>query len=152
MNPNIFGGAPAWRIAATVCVIAVGLAVRPFAGTQSGGPVKSVWEGVYSQPQAERGKALFIQSCGTCHSSGDAAPALYGSDFLMNYDGKTMAVLFDRVSKTMPQDNPGRLTPKETADVVAYVLSLSFPSGQTELAREVEPLKEIRIDAAKPKP
>jgi quinoprotein glucose dehydrogenase len=146
-----FGGAPAWRIAATVCVIAVAFAVHPFAGSQSEGPVRSVWEGVFSQPQAERGKAIFVQSCGTCHSSGDQAPALYGLDFLMNYDGKTMAVLFDRVAKTMPQDNPGRLTPQETADVVAYVLSLSFPSGQTELAQALEPLKQIRIDAAKPK-
>ena len=49
----------------------------------------------------------------------------------------------------MPQDNPGRLTPEQTADVLAYVLSLSFPAGPSELDHEVEPLKLIAFRAAK---
>jgi hypothetical protein len=53
----------------------------------------------------------------------------------------------------MPQDDPGRLSRQENADVLAYLLSFNkFPAGKVELAHDTEILKQIRIEAAKPDP
>ena len=51
----------------------------------------------------------------------------------------------------LPILKPASLTPQETADVTAYVLSFSFPVGQTEMDHETAPLRLIKFEAAKPK-
>jgi hypothetical protein len=49
----------------------------------------------------------------------------------------------------MPQDKPGTLGRQQTADVVAYILSVNrAPAGKTELPGEAEVLKAITIAAA----
>ena len=147
------GRSSAWRVMATACAL-IGLGAGLVAGPQAAAqrPSKSVWDGVYTDAQAKRGKVLYDQGCTTCHSGGDQAPALYGSDFLKDFDGQTLADLFDRIKRSMPQDKPGSLTPQETADVLAYVLSFTFPVGKTELDRETAPLEQIGFEATKPKP
>jgi hypothetical protein len=53
----------------------------------------------------------------------------------------------------MPQNDPGRLSRQEDADVLTYILSFNkFPAGKTELAHNTELLKQIRIEATKPDP
>jgi mono/diheme cytochrome c family protein len=41
-------------------------------------PTKSVWDGIYNQAQAERGRALYAEQCASCHGSeltgGEMAP------------------------------------------------------------------------------
>lgn len=50
----------------------------------------------------------------------------------------------------MPQDDPGRLSPQQTADAIAYILSANkFPPGKAELAQERARLREIRFEAVK---
>ncbi len=64
-----------------------------------------------------------------------------------------MGDLFDRIRKTMPQSNPGRLTRQQDADILAFLLSVNkFPAGKTELYRQSEMLREIRFESAKPAP
>jgi mono/diheme cytochrome c family protein len=133
----------------TVCAL-IGLGAGLPDGPHAAEPPKSVWDGVYSETQAQRGKAVYVQRCGTCHGSGDQAPALYGSDFLGDFNGRTLAELFDRIKNTMPQDKPASLTPQEASDVTAYVLSFSFPAGQTEVDHETAALSRIRFEAVKP--
>jgi S-disulfanyl-L-cysteine oxidoreductase SoxD len=116
---------------------------------------KSVWDGVYTEEQAKRGETVYLKECGMCHgdkmTGGESSPPLTGGAFLANWNGLTVGDLFDRVRKTMPQTTPGHLTRQQTADVLAHLLSMNkFPSGKTELYRQVEMLKEIRFEAAKP--
>ena len=116
---------------------------------------RSVWDGVYTSAQAERGAALYAQSCASCHGSalggGESAPPLTGGEFFSNWNGLTVGDLFERIRTTMPADRPGRLTREQDADVVAYMLRVSeFPAGTMELARQTEVLKQIRIDSVKP--
>lgn len=125
------------------------------AGSSSGS--RSVWAGVFSEAQDKRGAAIYSRECSTCHGErlkgGEGAPALAGSEFSANWNGQTVADLFDRIRQTMPAppDQPGKLTPQQNADVVAHILSVnSFPAGTTELPADVEPLKRIRIDVSKP--
>jgi len=116
---------------------------------------RSVWDGVYTEEQANRGEGVYRKECAACHgdqlSGGESAPPLSGGAFLSNWNGLTVGDLFDRIRKTMPQTNPGRLTRQQDADILAYVLSINkFPSGKTELYRQSEMLKEIRFEAEKP--
>jgi quinoprotein glucose dehydrogenase len=84
-------------------------------------------------------------------TGGESAPPLTGGAFLSNWNGLTLADLFDRIRKTMPQNAPGKLSRQENADILAYTLSVNkFPVGKTELSRQTEFLKEIRFEAMKP--
>jgi cytochrome c len=118
---------------------------------------RSVWEGVYTEEQAKRGETIYSKECAACHGAmltgGESAPPLTGGAFLANWNGLTMGDLFDRIRKTMPQSNPGRLTRQQDADILAFMLSVNkFPSGKTELYRQSEMLKEIRFESAKAAP
>ncbi len=118
---------------------------------------RSVWDGVYTEDQAKRGETIYQKECAACHGAvltgGESAPPLTGGPFLANWNGLTMGDLFDRIRKTMPQSNPGRLTRQQDADILAFMLSVNkFPAGKTELYRQSEMLKEIRFESAKPAP
>ena len=130
--------------AATVALLCCTLMVQAQGAT-------SVRDGVYTEEQAKRGEAQYLQSCGPCHGAslggGEMAPSVAGPDFISNWNGLTVGDLLDRIRTTMPQDAPGSLSPQQNADVLAYMLSVSkFPAGQTELARQPDMLKAIKIE------
>src|SRR5690242_20202298 len=73
-------------------------AVFAFAGLgrASGGPAtprlgRTVWDSVYSAPQAARGESTYARSCARCHGAtltgANEAPPLAGSGFLGNWNG-----------------------------------------------------------------
>ena len=79
------------------------------------------------------------------------APALAGGTFLANWGGLTVGDLFERMRTTMPQDDPGKLSSQQYADILAFVLSGNeFPAGKTEVGTHAEMLKMIQIDPNKP--
>ena len=102
---------------------------------------KSVWDGVYSEEQATRGKDEYEYNCGNCHIhdlSGDSikdVPALAGPDFMAKWSGKSLKELLDYIATNMPQDSRGTLGGKTYADITAYVLKVNtFPAGAEALA------------------
>jgi mono/diheme cytochrome c family protein len=112
---------------------------------------RSVWDGVFSKEQASRGQKAYREECLKCHGEnlmgGENGPALVGADFLEQWNSQTVGSLFETIRKTMPSDNPGNLSTRQYADLVAYVLSENkFPAGQKEMDREVAALNEIRIE------
>lgn len=115
---------------------------------------RTVWDGVYSDAQAGRGKKAYITHCAECHNEGlqggDLAPALKGEDFLLRWNDKSMAELFERTQKTMPQNNPNGLMPQETADILAYVLQVNrMPGGAADLPADAAALQAIAMTKAK---
>jgi len=115
----------------------------------------SVWDGVYTEAQATRGEEVYYQRCGACHGpsleGGDMTPALIGGVFTSTWNDLPLSDLFERIRITMPLDRPSTLSRQQTADVTAFLLKANkWPAGQTELPRELEPLKEIQIQALKP--
>jgi quinoprotein glucose dehydrogenase len=116
---------------------------------------RSVWDGVYTEAQAQRGKTAYSALCAQCHgeelTGGDETPALTGGAFLANWTTLTVDDLFERVRVSMPANNPGHLTRQQNADILAYVFAFNkFPAGTAELPVQGEILKQIRIDASKP--
>jgi S-disulfanyl-L-cysteine oxidoreductase SoxD len=115
---------------------------------------RSVWDGVYTSEQAQRGEALYTRQCARCHGAqltgGEAAPPLAGGDFLSNWNGFTVGDLFERVRISMPADRPGQLTREQNADILAHILRANqFPPGKSELEQQTEVLKQIRIEPSK---
>ena len=112
---------------------------------------RSVWDGVYTKDQARRGQSVYQQECAKCHgqnlAGGEAAPPLAGADFLKNWKGKSAGALYELTRKTMPSDDPGNLSTRQYADLVAYIFGANeFPAGETELDRDVAALNDIRIE------
>jgi len=116
---------------------------------------RSVWDGVYTEAQGDRGHPLYNQYCASCHGDtlggGEEAPPLVGGDFLANWNGLTLGDLFERIRTTMPSDNPGSLNREVLANILSYILRVNnFPAGETELAHSTELLRSIRIESIKP--
>ena len=120
---------------------------------QHAGP-RSIWVGVYTEEQAERGAGVYSRSCATCHGrelrGGESAPSLQGDGFLLSWYGKPLRELSELIRATMPQTNPGGLSSSAYADVLAYILRENgFPAGQETLSQDPAALLEIMIERKK---
>jgi mono/diheme cytochrome c family protein len=145
-----------WIIAGLIVAMGacLGGAIRS-AKAASPAPAKNIWDGVYTDDQAARGKAQYNTSCSSCHmedlsGSGQALP-LAGDAFTDVWEGQTMADLLGLVQGTMPQDKPGSLTPEQALDVISYIVQFNkFPSGKEELKNDPDALKNILITKKAP--
>lgn len=105
--------------------------------------------GVYSAPQAERGRIAYAGFCRSCHS-----PASHsGTTFEKLWKDKTLGDLFGYVTTMMPKNDPGSLNPDQYADVMAYVLKMNaLPAGKAELPADSAALALIKIELPAKKP
>jgi mono/diheme cytochrome c family protein len=141
------------RVHAALFVLVVGFVVSSVLVSFARGA--SVWDGVYTEEQAKRGESIYHERCAACHGSqlegGDMTPTLVGGLFTSTWNDLPLSDLFERIRITMPLNQPSTLSRQQTADVTAFLLkSNKWPAGQIELPRELEPLKEIQIQAIKP--
>jgi hypothetical protein len=116
---------------------------------------RTVWDGVYTADQAERGRVLYTRSCEGCHAAdlrgNGTAPSLVEGDFAFQWGDSSVGELYEQIRKLMPSDRPNSLPPQSYCDIVAFIFqSNKFPAGQAELAPELATLEQIRI-TAKPK-
>jgi mono/diheme cytochrome c family protein len=103
----------------------------------------SVVDGVFTSDQADRGKKEFQQICSACHTVAEHT----GKNFESRWNGSTVGDVFDLVSNTMPESDPGGLKPDEYASILAFFLRESgFKDGAKELPSDLELLKKIRIE------
>jgi hypothetical protein len=112
---------------------------------------KSVWDGVFTAEQADRGAAAYKESCSECHGGdlmGDGfAPALTGADFQSNWNDLSLGDFFERIRISMPPSGPTSVPPAAKADIVAHILNQNkYPAGQTEIEPKTEVLKQIKIE------
>lgn len=136
-------------------VASLTIAAAMLAFSVAAAQTKNVWDGVYSDAQAGRGKKSYVTHCAACHNEGlqggDLAPELKGEDFLLRWNDKSMFEFVDRIQKTMPQDNPGGVMPQENADIVAYILQVNkMAAGSTDLPSDEAALKGITVTKTKP--
>jgi len=125
----------------------------------------SVWDGVYTQDQAKRGETQYKQECATCHgdmlegngqteraqSLKRMLPPLSGDVFMGTWNKRPLSDLFDKIRRTMPRDNPGKITLEQSADILAYMLKFNgFPAGKAELPADPSSLTDTLFEAVKP--
>jgi mono/diheme cytochrome c family protein len=116
---------------------------------------QSVWDGVYTDVQADRGNGQYGQHCAVCHGTAlegnGESPPLVGQ-FIPDWAGMTLADLYDKIETTMPLNAPGTLRPAIATDILAYILRANnFPAGSKELDAAPDSLKTISFDVFKPK-
>jgi mono/diheme cytochrome c family protein len=102
------------------------------------GAMTSVWEGVYTADQAEKGRVLFEDNCVKCHGGTldgmDEIPPLKGSSFMADWETQSAADLINRIHVTMPMDNPGKLSTESSTLIVTYLLQQNgLPAGTAPL-------------------
>jgi mono/diheme cytochrome c family protein len=117
---------------------------------------RTVWDGVFSEEQAQRGRTSYNVSCSGCHRpdlSGFEG-ALRGQKFVDHWREDSLESLYSNIKKSMPRNNPGSLEPATYVDIVAYILQQNdFPVGASELKSDA--LKDIQVtgkDGAEPLP
>ncbi|OYU15872.1 MAG: class I cytochrome c [Alphaproteobacteria bacterium PA4] len=140
-------------MAARAVLLATGLVLAGAALAQAA--PRSVWQGIYSEEQAQRGAQVYNQRCAACHGAAlngtGEAPGLTGGEFVSHYDQLSVGDLFERVRTSMPQNAPATLSRDEYADVVAFLLKANeFPAGPNPLDRRTEVLASIAFTAQKP--
>jgi mono/diheme cytochrome c family protein len=115
------------------------------------GPMASVWDGVFTEAQADRGQGVYSGACGMCHGRRlngapddpdmRSTPPLARARFLRIWEGRSLATLFEFMRARMPENNPGSLTDEEYVDVIAYMLSVGgMPTGDEELRPDPQTL------------
>lgn len=117
---------------------------------------RSIWDGVFTQQQADRGRAVFTAPCGQCHGSRlngapddqdmVPAPPLARANFLRVWDGRTLGALYSYTYNTMPKSNPGFLPEEDYLAIIAHMLATSGAEpGDTPLPPDVIELGHILI-------
>jgi len=143
----------AWRGIAPIVAIAA-FALGTAIGRAQDAP-RTVWDGVYTEAQAERGKAIYMEKCVQCHGpelmgGGAGAGPLQGATFNGNWNGVPLGDMLERLRQSMPLDKPATLSRQQCADVLAFIFSVNkFPPGKTELSRQAEILNTITFKATK---
>jgi len=150
---------PIWFTVALVCagitslvniLPAIDAAGREPAQDGKASPGRTVWNGVYTEEQARRGRAGYMQACASCHAEdlrgNGTAPSLVEESFSFLYGDTTVGELFGRIRTLMPSDRPNSLSSPSYRDIVAFILqSNKFPSGDRELDVDPEALRQILI-------
>ena len=119
-------------------------------------PARTVWDGVYTSAQAERGLKLYAANCSSGHGAemvaGAGAPSLTGPEFPFSWNKKPASGLFDYARMFMPPGQAGSLSGQQYADIVAALFKASeFPaSATTELPATKADLDAIAILSSKP--
>jgi mono/diheme cytochrome c family protein len=111
---------------------------------------RTIWDGVFNEEQAGRGKSGYTKACAQCHAedlAGKAdAPALVGAAFLGRFDGSTVDDMVLTVRQTMPQDAPNSLEPAAYVDIVTYLLKANgSPAGPQELPSDRAHLQQVGV-------
>jgi len=100
-------------------------------------PPKTVWDGAYTDAQAERAQGTFSATCSRCHTlTPEGARPLVGDQFWQANTQKTVGDLLKFVSTNMPNGrDAGSLSASSYNDLVALILkSNGFPAGTTEVS------------------
>jgi mono/diheme cytochrome c family protein len=125
---------------------ALGVSIAGAAVAQDAAPAA-----VYTADQATAGAQVYVAQCATCHGNameGVAGPALKGPQFKAMAQGEGMNAqsLLEVISQSMPQSDPGSLTPDQYNQVVAYILQQNgYPAGSTPLSPNAADLKSLDL-------
>ena len=108
----------------------------------------SVWDGVYTAAQVDRGKAAYARHCSRCHGDDPANSRnpLSGDRFAEHWESRTLADLFHRIRDTMPPGEASTVLAADKLDALAYLLQQNgFPEGRAELSSDGDALAAIQI-------
>ena len=120
----------------------------------------TVWDGVYTADQADRGRTGFTANCTSCHAENGSAmpdPRLRGETFMERWREDSIDGFFEQMRLTMPPNRRGnapRLSDAVFLDILAYIFQgNNFPAGSDELIVSALPgIRMVGKDGPKPVP
>ena len=124
-----------------VCAGALGALQTPSGSERP--EARTIREGVYTLEQARRGESVAWVDCFECHSDNEWSDPRFMEG---EWGGRRVGDLYTVIRRSMPEQEPGRLTPQQYSDIVAYMLWLSdAPQGENELPTDLQVLDRIFI-------
>ena len=123
-------------LSAALLVVAGGVFTTSAQGPDLEGP--TVWDGVFTEAQAERGANAYAANCSRCHGDdmrgGGRFSALVGDSWMGNFQTQTVEDLFNFIKTNMPNGNGGSLADSMYLDLAAFILSSNdMPASDAEL-------------------
>jgi ankyrin repeat protein len=118
------------------------------ASSASGG--RTIWDGVFTEQQAQRGQQVYQRACAACHldslQGDDVSPTLVGSAFLARFTGQSAHEMVQNLRASMPQNAPDSLGDRAYIDLVSYLLKANgTKAGALELPLDVAELERIVV-------
>jgi cytochrome c5 len=117
---------------------------------------KTVWDGVYTEAQAQRGQTAYTQYCLRCHKADllGIEGAMKGDIFMERRREDSLEPLFLDMKATMPRGNPGGLPDQTYLDIISFMLqNNNMPSGASELKPDfLDKIDVIGKDGPQPVP
>jgi mono/diheme cytochrome c family protein len=138
----------AWLAIVVLCASSICLVAQISTPQQNAQTMSSVWDGVYTAAQAERGKQVYVGHCARCHGDDPANSRnpLSGDRFAEHWESRTLADLFRRIRDTMPAGQVAAVEDPQKLDAMAYVMQRNgFPEGRAELTPDADALATIQI-------
>jgi mono/diheme cytochrome c family protein len=138
----------AWLAIVILCAPSISLVAQIGAPQQNAQTMSSVWDGVYTAAQAERGKQVYVGHCARCHGDDPANSRnpLSGDRFAEHWESRTLADLFRRIRDTMPAGQVAAVEDPQKLDAMVYVMQRNgFPEGRAELTPDADALATIQI-------
>lgn len=90
----------------------------------------------FTQEQADAGRAAYRETCQICHGStltnGQFGTPLRGNFFREKWKGKSVGELQQFMFEKMPPDKVMTLTPEQTANLAAFILSRNDQAAGAE--------------------
>jgi len=131
----------------TRSLLAIGLGLITLGATfaipvVAGQDRRSIWDGAYTDTQADRGFALYKSKCTTCHGPAlggaiDGGPPLRGKEFFVRWNGTALDDMVNQISELMPSENPNSLKRQEYVDIITFFFrSNGVPAGAKELTAD----------------
>jgi S-disulfanyl-L-cysteine oxidoreductase SoxD len=120
-------------------------------GTASGQnppQVTDIWQGIFTEQQAERGQGVFEAHCAVCHDASELgeAPALAADTFLRSWEGHTVGRLYTKILEMMPPTDVQSVSAPQKLDVLTFILRENgFPTGRDELTADAARFAKIKI-------
>jgi ankyrin repeat protein len=127
---------------------------REQASAQGAAPNRTIWDGVFTDAQAVRGRDHYMKACAACHKADllgeSAAVPLAGPEFSQRWAGSNLDDLLTTIRRSMPQDAPDSLGTAAYADIVSFMLNVNgSPAGSGELPLDPEALKQIQFTVSR---
>src|SRR5262249_2847217 len=142
---NLLYDSPMMKRLTIAFLLILGLLSSSWTAGQTGR--RTIWDGIYTQTQAESGAELMAQ-CRGCHGNdfgGGQAPALRGAKWLDYWREDTLDSMYLLIKESMPPRANSIMTESQALSVVAYILQANnLPTGASPLS--ISELPAIHIE------
>jgi quinoprotein glucose dehydrogenase len=113
-------------------------------------PFPTIWTGVYTKAQADRGQQTAARLCGRCHGAelngSDKAPRLTGNQFFVRWENLRLFDVVAYIRGAMPREHELFVSGDDARDITGFMLHESgVPAGSTPVSKDVNTLSQILI-------